>query len=780
MKRPPKIAREAPGGPDEGERTPPTRKRARRSTLFQVDPAETGAQEAGGAGTGGVAELLRRRVGDGPEGTRDTADAPPFRGPTGIPRPEVYRAPRVTTELAAKIEALRAVIERVERQAPEPSVSTPPAERGPFRIAYGSELNESQHAAVTAGGGPVLVIAGAGTGKTRTITYRVAYLVESGVDPRSIMLLTFTRKAAAQMLQRADVLLKQEVSAGIDGGTFHATANYLLRRHSALLGISPTFSILDTVDSEDVIDLIRRELKPEKRSRVFPTRHRVQELISRARNTRRSLADVVRDQYTGLAEYLPDLVEIGSRYARYKVDNNLLDFDDLVELFLELLRSNVEFAQRLHARYRHILVDEYQDTNLPQKEMVDALAAGERNVMVVGDDTQSIYSFRGANYENILRFPETYPDCRIIRLEQNYRSKEDILGFTNDIIRSFVLGFRKRLYSRNVAPGKPVAGRFFSPEDEAKWIVDKVLALREKDVPLSDMAVLYRSTFHSNYVQAELLRRQIPYVVYGGIRFSERRHVKDIIAFLRLVVNPIDAVAWNRILRLMPGVGPVMSARIIAAIRERDEMDLSGLGTRKTGPLLAELQTVLSSVSDETLTPLEAIGLLKAYYLEIMKETYDDWDRRALDIDVLETLAARYRSLERFISDFALDPPSTKFQDQTAPRVNENEEGSLVLSTIHSAKGLEWSVVFVPHLLDGLFPSDRSVGDLEELEEERRLFYVACTRAKNALYLTMPASFASWGVWLTLPSRFLAEVDRRLYRYVPDLEGLEEDEEEWT
>ena len=402
--------------------------------------------------------------------------------------------------------------------------------------------------------------------------------------------------------------------------------------------------------------------------------------------------------------------------------------------------------------------------------------------MVVGDDTQSIYSFRGANYENILRFPETYPDCRVVRLEENYRSRQDILGFTNDIIRSFVLGYRKRLYSRNTAPGRPVAGRFFSPEDEAKWIVDKVLACREKDVALSDMAVLYRSTFHSNYVQAELLRRQIPYVVYGGIRFSERRHVQG----HRRLHAPGREPRGRRGLEPHPQARPRgrtgrRAPASSPAIRERDEIDLSGLGTRRTAPALAELQTVLTGVCRRgPHAPSRSLGLLKAYYVEIMKETYDDWDKRAIDIDVLETLAARYRSLERFISDFALDPPSTKFQDETAPRVDETEEGSLVLSTIHSAKGLEWSVVFVPHLLDGLFPSDRSVGDLEELEEERRLFYVACTRAKNALYLTMPASFSSWGVWLTLPSRFLAEVEPALYRYVPDLEGFEEDEEEWT
>ena len=739
---------------------PGRRKKRPRVPLFPVEGPATGPQ-------GGVADLIGRE---------------PFRTPAaGMPRVEVYRAPRVKPEIREKIERLRVVIERVERSgAAGARPGSLPAPAVAYRIDYRGQLNPEQYAAVTAGEGPALVIAGAGTGKTRAITYRVAYLVESGVDPRGILLLTFTRKAARQMLERADRLLEREISAHIDGGTFHATANYLLRRYSALIGISPTFSILDTEDSEDVIDLIRREVRPERKERVFPGKARIQEMISRGRNTRVPLDMVVAEQYTGLREYLGDLQEIAARYARYKVDNALLDFDDLVELFIERMRSVPAFAQRLRERYRWILVDEYQDTNLPQKEMVDELAAAARNVMVVGDDSQSIYSFRGANYENILRFPETYPDCAVYRLERNYRSREDILDFTNDIVRSFTLGYPKRLHSRDTAPGKPVAGRFFSAEDEAKWIVDKVIGLREKDIPYSDMAVLYRMSFHSNYIQAELYKRKIPYVVYGGIRFVERKHVRDVIAFLRLAHNPDDPVAWNRVLKLIPGIGPVMSSRIIAALAERDGVDLAGLGGRAAAADLEELQTVVNQIMRDELSPAERLELVKSYYLEFMKETWDDWDKRILDIEVLQTLASKYKSLERFLSDFALDPPADKFQDRTTPRVDETEEAALVLSTVHSAKGLEWSVVFVPHLLDGLFPSDRSVGDIEELEEERRLFYVACTRAKRALYLTLPSSFQGRGYWLTLPSRFLAEVGPQLYRWVPDLSATEEDEEDWV
>lgn len=698
---------------------------------------------------------------------RAARDHPGF----ALPSADSYRSPKISAEVRERYERLRSVIAVVENNGGI-TRAAPPAQG--CAIPYALELNERQLAAVTAGDGPVLVIAGAGSGKTRTLVYRVAYLLERGVEPESIMLLTFTRKAAAQMLARVDGLLKHDISGRILNGTFHSVANHLLRRFSGVLGISNTFTILDTVDAEDVIDLVRKSLELDKQKTAFPAKQRVFEVLSKARNLRMTIREVIDRDYTGLDSYAEDLERVNAEYVDYKVTNNLVDFDDLIDVLLAFLRARPEFAGALAQRYRYILVDEYQDTNIPQRELVEELAKTHRNLTVVGDDAQSIYSFRGASFENILLFPETYPGCSLIKLERNYRSTQDILSFTNDIVRNFAVAYRKELSSTDSRSGRPAAGRFFAPEDEARWIVGRVLSLREQDVPLAGLAVLYRSSFHSNYIQAELSRRSIPYVVYGGVKFSERRHVKDVVAYLRVALNPMDAVGWNRVLKLVPGVGPVTASKIVERVRERGEVNLAGLAGPRAGDALVRLEELFSILSSHGPGVAEKVRLLKGFYAEGLKEVYEDYEKRLLDIEVLESLAVRYTDLERFLSDFALDPPSNRFQEETRPRVDEGEGDRLVLSTIHSAKGLEWNQVFVPHLLDGLFPSDRSVRNIEELEEERRLFYVACTRARRRLYLTLPSSFSSWSGWYTLPSRFLAEVGAELFSYSVEME--EEDE----
>ncbi len=386
---------------------------------------------------------------------------------------------------------------------------------------------------------PVLVIAGAGSGKTRVIVHRVSWLIENGVDPRSILLLTFTRKAAREMLNRVEILLHDASAGKVTGGTFHSFASFILRKYANMIGLPPNFTIIDSADSEDVVDLIRTELKLSSKDRKFPKKGRIYDIISFSRNRGETISQVIKKYYSGLNDYISDLELIFSGYTKYKKMSRILDFDDLMEVLRDALRDNLSFRQILQRRYAYIMVDEFQDTNVIQKEIVDLVAAGHRRVMVVGDDAQSIYAFRGANYENILRFPETYPECEVIRIEENYRSNQKILDFTNEVIAHAQIGYKKRLFTRNERQVFPVVRRVYSEEDEAVLIVDRMMELIEQGIPLSEMAVLNRADWHNRYIQLELNKRKIPYVVVGGFKFNERMHIKDIISYLRLTYNPL-------------------------------------------------------------------------------------------------------------------------------------------------------------------------------------------------------------------------------------------------
>jgi len=673
-----------------------------------------------------------------------------------------YEQPEVTSDIQKKIDRLQSITNSIEQNLIQTASKKDNVKR--FKIDYEKSLNEMQYIAATTIEGPVLVIAGAGTGKTRTIVYRVAFLLENEIPPQKILLLTFTRKAANEMLARTTSLLNDMRCQKVMGGTFHSFANYLLRKYSKSLNISPNFTIIDTVDSEDVIDLIRHELHFEKRSRAFPRKSRIQSIISKTRNCNITIKAVIDREFRGLTEFVKDIELIGKAYSEYKKANNLFDYDDLMEFLCNSLKTNLQFRENVQETFRYIMVDEFQDTNTIQKEIVDLIAEKYRNVMVVGDDSQSIYSFRGANFENILRFPETYPDCKFVRIEQNYRSNQDILSFTNSVVNNAKIGYKKKLFSTKVVPGKPIVKKFYNQEDEAEYIVSKILEIREREIPLNQIAVLYRASYHSNFIQAELLKRNIPYVVFGGIRFIERRHVKDIIAYLRIILNPLDPVSWNRVLKLIPGIGNVTASKILLHIHKFDgKIDFSGFTNYKYSSDLEKLGHILNQSSKQEVAIPNKIEILKDYYSPILKSIESDYEIRLMDIDVLYSLACKYDDLEKFLSDFALDPPSNRYQNQTNPLIDETEDKPLILSTVHSAKGLEWNSVLIPHLLDGLFPSARAVGDIEEIEEERRLFYVACTRAKEQLYLTMPSHVASWDAFFTLPSRFLVEVEKEKY-----------------
>jgi len=661
-----------------------------------------------------------------------------------------------------KIDELNSIISSIENRASKPAEITLDKT---YRINYRDELNPAQLEAVTAINGPVLVIAGAGSGKTRVIVHRVAFMMENGINPGDILLLTFTRKAANEMLGRVQQLLKDNAAQKVFGGTFHAFSNYILRKYANMLGIPSNFTIIDEEDSADTIDLIRSELKTEKKEKAFPRKHRIQEIISSARNRNLTIRNVIENEFSGLKDFIEHIELINHGYEKYKKICKIFDYDDLMDVLRDSLRDNPGFRSRLQDEYRYIMVDEFQDTNIIQKEIVEYLSEGFRNILVVGDDSQSIYSFRGANYENILRFPQKYPECRVIKIEENYRSNQKILDFTNDIILNSKIGYKKRLYSKIIYETVPQVRKFYDQETEAEFVVDKILEYREKGIDLSQVAVLVRAFWHARYIEVELNKRSIPYIAVGGLKFNERKHVKDVISYLRIIQNPYDAVAWHRVLKYLPGVGMVTARRIIEKILTEKGIDIDAIEQSKFAEGLKKLTSMINMAKDNTVTIPQKIEFVREYYTPLLQAREYDYQIRLLDINVLIDLSSRCDSLEKFLTEFALDPPSRNFGTKTVPLIDESEDKPLTVSTIHSAKGLEWYSVIIPHALDGLIPSVRSLNNVEEIEEERRLFYVACSRAKQDLLITMPSYVATYNAFLSYPSRFLVEISRDKFHY---------------
>jgi DNA helicase-2/ATP-dependent DNA helicase PcrA len=678
--------------------------------------------------------------------------------------PDDYPAIEVSDETQKRINELKLIADSIERKKENIEYSEDELTKGDYKIDYTNQLNTAQLAAVTTTRGPLLVIAGAGSGKTRVIVYRVSYLLENNVEPEKILLLTFTRKAAHEMINRVGQLLQDQRVGKVVGGTFHSFATHVLRKYANLLNIPHNFTIIDTADSEDTIDLVRTELKFNRNDKKFPKKKRLQKIISGSRNRNMNIRDFVERYYTGLIDYIKDIELIYNGYTRYKEISNLFDFDDLMEFMRNSLRDNIRFRKRLQEDFRYIMVDEFQDTNIVQKEIVDYIAQKHRNIMVVGDDSQSIYAFRGANYENILRFPQHYPECRVVKIEKNYRSNQNILQFTNNIIDHSVIGYKKKLYSDIEAYQLPVVKRFYDEEEEAGFIVSKILELREQNIPLEEIAVLNRADWHNRYIQTELSKRGIPYVVVGGLKFNERMHIKDMIAYLRIILNPYDSVAWHRVLKLIPGVGKITAGNIVKDIRQTGKIPLDRYERKKFYEGLYSLRNMLVQASDESLFVAERLQYIKDYYAPILESKDTDFQSRLLDIDVLIDLAKKYENIEKFLSDFALEPPSRSLSGESTPLIDEEEDKPVTISTIHSAKGLEWHTVIVPHALDGLFPSVRAKG-IEDMEEERRLFYVACSRAKQNLYVTFPSVIYSYDAVFTYPTRFIAEIDKHRFEF---------------
>jgi len=628
-----------------------------------------------------------------------------------------------------------------------------------FRIDYDQELNPAQMEAIRLLEGPILVIAGAGSGKTRTLVYRVARLVESGIPPENILLLTFTRKAAQEMLRRASMRIGASCER-VKGGTFHSVANTLLRRYGRAIGCEPTFTILDRSDAEDVINILRTQMGLAERDRRFPRKNTLAEMFSKVNNLLVPLEQVVEREYYQFSDDLDDLLCLQARYETYKSQNHLLDYDDLLIHFRNLLANHREVRSAVSRQFKYIMVDEYQDTNRPQSEIVRLMAFDHDNVMVVGDDSQSIYSFRGADFRNIMDFPQQFPGTRIIMLEENYRSTQPILDLTNVIIHNAREKYTKHLFTRKSQGERPVV---LAAEDEnyqSRFVCQKVIELWEDGVPLRDIAVLCRAAFHTFDLEIELARRNIPYVKYGGFKFVETAHVKDILAHLRVLANPRDGVSWNRLLMLLDKVGPRTSHSItewlIKNLKGPENLvDYPERGKCAGG--LKQLHSLFVSLGQKGLAIADQIGLVCRYYEPILKRKYDDYPKRIKDLEHLQNITERYRDLRHFLADVALDPPTESVTDVSPV---DREDDRLVLSTIHSAKGLEWHTVFIIWALEGKFPSSYAYEREEDMEEERRLMYVAATRAKENLFITYPVNIYDRvsGEVLSKPSRFIREI----------------------
>jgi DNA helicase-2/ATP-dependent DNA helicase PcrA len=644
----------------------------------------------------------------------------------------------LSTDQENKITELNRITDSIEKKNIDIRNYTIP-DFSKFKVNYPASLNPSQLAAVLITEKPVLVIAGAGSGKTRVIVHRVSWLIEKGVDAQSILLLTFTRKASREMLERVETLLHDKSAGNVTGGTFHSFAAFILRKYANMLNLPHNFTIIDTSDSEDVIDLIRTELKLNSKDKKFPKKSRIHDIISYSRNRNTTISTIVHEQYSGLKDFIPNIELIYNGYSKYKTLSRILDFDDLMEVLRNSLRDNLRFRENLQNHYLYVMVDEFQDTNIVQKEIVDFISEKHHRIMVVGDDSQSIYAFRGANFENILRFPETYPECAVVKIEENYRSNQKILDFTNSIIENAKIGYKKRLFTKNQRQTIPVVKRVYGQQEEAVFIVDRIMELTEQNIPLNEMAVLNRADWHNRYIQTEMSRRGIPYIVVGGFRFNERMHIKDIISYLKITYNPSEAVAWHRVLKYIGGIGHVTAVSLINDFRNSaDPFSFETFKLRKFYSGLLMLGQMLAKASQPELSLTQKIEVIKDYYAPILKEREADYFIRMQDVEVLVDLSKKYRDLDRFLSDFALDPPSNRIADQNKPLIDEGEEkGKVTISTVHSAKGLEWYAVFIPHALEGMFPSNRAT-NTEEMEEERRLFYVACSRAKEELYITFP------------------------------------------
>lgn len=612
-----------------------------------------------------------------------------------------------------------------------------------------AELNDEQRQAVQHGDEPLLILAGAGTGKTMTLVHRVAALIERGIEPTRILLLTFSRRAAAEMLHRVSLLLARLHDAKdgdpsllatdkVWGGTFHATGVRLLRTHAGVIGLNPAFTIHDRTDSEDLMEVLRDEMELPKSSAAFPKKETLMAIYSHCVNSQMPLDKVVENHYPEQERCLEKMTELFQRYTQRKQKSDVLDFDDLLLFWLGLM-SDPDAGRRVRERFDAVLVDEYQDTNRLQSEILLRLRPEGRGMTAVGDDAQSIYSFRAATVRNILDFPEHFPGTVIVKLERNYRSTQPILDATNAVIAQSREKYAKTLWTDRKDGEKPMLVACENDAGQADFVAGTINAHREAGMPLRQQAVLFRASHHSIMLEAELARLQIPFVKYGGLRFVEAAHVKDVLAFLRLAENYRDITAGTRVLRLLPGIGARKAIQTMDMLLEssgdlrvwRDFKPPSA--ARKIWPKLVRLMNSLAGAEDGSVA--KQIESVTNFYRPILEDMYDNSDARLRDLEQLQQIAERFPDRGRMIADLTLDPPTSTSDVGRGPKPDEDH---LVLSTVHSAKGLEWDAVFVISALDDSFPFIRAHGNLDQIEEERRLFYVALTRSRQSLYVTYP------------------------------------------
>ncbi len=631
-------------------------------------------------------------------------------------------------------------------------------------INYGEELNSEQLEVVLHGDGPCLVLAGAGSGKTRVITYRVAYLLERGITPENILLVTFTNKAADEMIRRMQKLTGMQEKLPW-AGTFHHIAYRILRIYAPVLGYKSNFSVLDADDSEALIKLCAKPFKSDGEGKKFPSAKVLGSIISYARNSEESIADVLDLKHPQWLVVADQIKSIAHEYAIKKKEANAMDFDDLLTNFL-LLLNHEQALRKYSEQFKYILVDEYQDTNKIQASIIKKLGSVHNNVLVVGDDAQSIYSFRAADVKNILQFEKDYPNAKIFKLETNYRSTREILELANEVISNNVKQYKKEL--KTVLPGgaKPSLHPQMDQMGEAEFVTNKILELIENETPENEIAVLFRAAYHSQMLEMELVKAGIAYDYRGGLRFFERAHVKDVLAYLRILNNFADTAAWMRVLMHEEGIGPGAAQKIVEALKKVtniEEVKIIGqevLGEKAKTGWYNFVRIWEAMLENKSRTDASALidAIVNSPYKDYLETEFLDSKDRLEDIAQLQVFAKKYSEVEEFLAEASLQEgfgvKGNQNQDQSGPKV--------VLSTIHQAKGLEWEAVFIINLSSGAFPSDRAFREPNGLEEERRLFYVAITRAKKHLHLTYPMSGGGFGDSMSGPSLFLGEISSDL------------------
>ncbi|TFW34837.1 ATP-dependent helicase [Massilia horti] len=627
-----------------------------------------------------------------------------------------------------------------------PDAAAPTATSDPF-----ASLNPAQRAAVehdigAAAARPLLVVAGAGSGKTNTLAHRVARLIQSGADPQRILLLTFSRRAAGEMTQRAGGVLGRIMGTSAQAslpwaGTFHSIGARLLREYAGRIGLADSFTIHDRGDSEDLMGLVRHEIGLGQTAKRFPLKGTCLSIYSRVVNTRAPLGDVLQSAFPWCGEWEAQLKTLFGAYVDAKQEQNVLDYDDLL-LFWAEMAADAELGPELGALFDHVLVDEYQDTNRLQAAIINGMKPDGRGVMVVGDDAQSIYSFRGATVRNILDFPQQFSQpAEVITLDRNYRSTQPILDASNAVIAASVERHAKDLWTDKVSTIKPQLVLIPDEAEQARWVCNRVLEQREAGIKLKSQAVLFRTASHSAALELELVRRNIPFVKFGGLKFLEASHIKDVLAVLRFAQNPGGRMAGFRVAQLIPGIGPATAGRLLDAVGTAAEPALAVQQFEPPARCAGDWRQfadLYRTLREPGLRWPADIELVKNWYLPHLERMHDDAQVRATDVEQLAQLASGYGTRESFLAEITLDPPEATSDRSGPPLLDEDY---LILSTIHSSKGQEWKSVHVLNVVDGCIPSDMATGSMEDIEEERRLLYVAMTRAKEHLHLIVPNKF---------------------------------------